>query len=272
MIESTVKPQEDVVKVIIKKDNQTFGGASSTLNVLSSLPEFKKDVATTKAFLKSVDEITVTNDGNIKVSQTFKVPITFLKRLFTSTEPKARIVKENGKSYLGWDVDLNPGGSTRVLVKKNYRTFSLMLVLIIAIVISYYALRPSLKVKKIAIKPVSKEGGIKELNILLKVINRRNKELQEVKVEDSIPKISELVKEEYLGTLAPSSVFKHETKGTVLRWDIGNLEPKEERLLRYRSKSKLSILGAFDLPKVKVKYKEEGKAVVVYSSKVKVVG
>jgi len=42
----------------------------------------------------------------------------------------------------------------------------------------------------------------------LKIKNRSNKEIQEVNVEDCIPKISELVKEEYIGTLAPTSIFK----------------------------------------------------------------
>ncbi len=271
-IDKAAKAQDYNVNVVVKRGDETLGKASAVLSVLTSLPEFKKEITRSVGFLKSIDELTVINDGNARIIQTVKVPVSFFNKFFAATEPEATIIKEEGKRYLAWEVDLKPGESTRIAITKDYRTFTLIIVLIIAIIIAYYMLRPSLKVKKIAIKAIKKEGGIGELNILLKIKNRRNKEIQDVKVEDSIPKIAELVKEQYIGTLAPSSVFKHEAKGTILRWEIGNLEPKEERLLRYRLKSRLSILGAFYLPKVKVKYKEEDKPVIVYSRRVKVVG
>jgi len=271
-IGKTVEAQEDNLRVIIKKEGEVVGEAGAVLSILTSLPEFKKETTTSSGFFKTVDELTITNDGNARIIQTVKVPAGFFKRIFTSADPKAKVIKEEGVKYISWEIDLAAGESARVVITRDYRTFSLIIVLIISMIIAYYLLRSSLYVKKIAVKAAKKEGGIGELNIMLKIRNRRNKEIQDVMVEDSIPKIADLIKEEYIGTLAPSSVFKHEAKGTVLRWDIGSLEPKEERLLRYRLRCRLSILGAFHLPQIKVKFKEDEKPSIVYSRKVRVVG
>ena len=271
-INKSTETQEDNIRIIVKEKNDILGETNAILSVLTSLPVFKEETVSSTGFLKSVNEITITNDGNARIIQSVKIPGGFFVKMFTSTEPKAASIDEAGIKYLSWNVDLKAGESTTVVVTRDYRSFSMILLLIVAIVIAYFMLRPSLYIKKITVKTIKKSEGIDELNVLLKIKNRSNKEIQEVNVEDCIPKISELVKEEYIGTLAPTSIFKHESKGTVLRWDIGKLESKEERLLRYKLKSKLSILGTFYLPGIKAKYIEEGKKIVIYGGRVKIVG
>lgn len=268
----SVKPVEDTVTATVKSGDQVLGEVSQKVQVLGSSPAFKQETITAKSFLKSIDEITITNQGNLQTEQTVKIPTNFLKRLFTSTEPASAIIKEDGKKYIAWNLMLSPGENTRVVVTRDYRTLSSIIALIIAAIAIYYIFRPSIVIEKIAVKTIKTEEGIKELSILLKVKNRRNKPINKVKVEDFIPNLSELVKEEYVGTLAPTNVFKQEYKGTVIKWDIGDLEGYEERLLKYRMKSRLSIIGSFFLPQVKVEYEEEGKKVILRSAKIKVSG
>jgi len=75
-----------------------------------------------------------------------------------------------------------------------------------------------------------------------------------VKIVDVVPSIAEVRKEFAEGTLKPSSILKHSSKGTILKWDIPELAPGEERLISYDIKSKLSIIGSFSLPRAKIKF------------------
>ena len=59
---------------------------------------------------------------------------------------------------------------------------------------------------------------------------------------------------------------KHSKKGTVLTWELGELGPKEDRLISYNITSKLSILGSFKLPRAKVVIKSKGKEKHIYSN------
>ena len=58
----------------------------------------------------------------------------------------------------------------------------------------------------------------------------------------------------------------HTTKGTVMKWNIDELVPGEDRLITYKVKSKLSIIGNFRLPRSKVVFKRKGRDVHVYSN------
>ena len=57
-------------------------------------------------------------------------------------------------------------------------------------------------------------------------------------------------------------------KGTVLKWDIPELAPGEERLISYDIRSKLSIIGSFTLPRAKIKFTKDGKDKIIFSNSV----
>jgi len=113
------------------------------------------------------------------------------------------------------------------------------------------------------------EGGISEIKILLHVKNRSNFTIDEIDITDTIPHIGEMDKEIQIGTIKPVSIAKHKRIGTIVKWQIISLEKYEERIITYRIRSKLSILGGLILPAAKLKFKEKGKDRVVKSSKLK---
>ena len=76
-------------------------------------------------------------------------------------------------------------------------------------------------------------------------------------------------KEIQIGTIKPVNIAKHKRIGTIVKWQIISLEKYEERIITYRIRSKLSILGGLILPAAKLKFKEKGKERVVKSSKLK---
>ena len=200
-----------------------------------------------KKFLKTTQTITFTNDANAANERLHKEQASWF-RLFTSTEPEAQIIKENGKTYYGWDIALEPQETFAVHIITNYRILFYLAVLAIICVALYYLLRSPLVVLKSTSNVLMREGGISEIKVLLNVMNRGFKPVDDIRVVDQVPHIAELKKEFDVGTLQPTGILKHEMKGTILRWKIESLEPFEERILSYTIKSKLSILGEFRLP------------------------
>ena len=51
-----------------------------------------------------------------------------------------------------------------------------------------------------------------------------------------------------------------------MKWDIEDIAPGEDRLISYTLKSKLSIIGKFNIPRAKVSFKRKGKNITGYSN------
>ena len=90
-----------------------------------------------------------------------------------------------------------------------------------------------------------------------------------MKLIDVIPNIAEVEKSLDIGPLKPEKVVKRSSRGTILKWDLGVLDKFDERIVSYKVKSKLSILGWFTLPAAIVKYSIKGKEFKVKSRKVR---
>lgn len=69
-----------------------------------------------------------------------------------------------------------------------------------------------------------------------------------------MPRIAELLKEHEVGTLAPNKVIRHDRKGTIIKYEVGDILPKEERVISYKVKSSLSILGGVSLPEAVARF------------------
>jgi ribosomal protein S10 len=54
--------------------------------------------------------------------------------------------------------------------------------------------------------------------------------------------------------MKPSRMTKTTAKGTILHWDLDKLDAFEERIITYRLKSKLRVVGDMSLPRAKVKF------------------
>ena len=126
-------------------------------------------------------------------------------------------------------------------------------------IIFYFSYRSSIVIRKIASNIEKLEGGISELKIVINIKNRGNKPLRDITIIDKIPNIADVEKELYIGTLQPVKILKHENKGSIVKWIIDDLGAGEERVISYRIKSRLSILGDFNLPSTSVRFKFRGK-------------
>jgi len=86
--------------------------------------------------------------------------------------------------------------------------------------------------------------------------NRSRKPVHNMLVTDGLPRITEFVESHHLGSLRPSRVARTMKKGTLLYWELDVLEPYEERIITYRMKSRLKIVGDMTLPRARVKFEQ----------------
>ena len=83
--------------------------------------------------------------------------------------------------------------------------------------------------------------------------------------KDYIKNKNDIEKSLELGTLKPQEV-KHTKRGTLVKWKLSEIDPKEHRLITYKVKSKLKIVGALKLPRAKAFFGRKGRKKVAFSN------
>ncbi|MEE9525594.1 MAG: hypothetical protein V3V78_03235 [Candidatus Woesearchaeota archaeon] len=227
---------------------------------------FKVDETTSSVFFKTKTTQTVTSTSNTDAIYITKVPTTFIKRLFTSTNVKADTVKEDGQKYYTVQASFQPGEVKEVEIVVSYRIIVYIILLALILLSIHYKYRSPLAIRKVISDVNTKEGGISELKVTLELTSDAKNTIKKATITDYVPNIANISKEFGEGTLKPSRVFRHKTKGMVLKWDIENIAPGEDRLMSYTVKSKLSIIGTFKIPRAKVSFKKKGKEIIGYSN------
>ena len=264
-------PQEDELKISFSKEGYTIITYTQPIEIIDYTGEFEGSIVSQGWFLNSARDVTFTNNGNAKRAQTGVVKTNIIESLFSSTAPKSKIIKDENGRYFAWDMTLAPGEKYNVQIKTNY--IPLFIILLIAAIIGAvsWILKSPILIKKTAPVIEVREGGISEIKIVLHVKNSGKKSLRDVEILDKIPNIADYIKESEMGTIHPIKVLKHESKGTLVKWFIDELDSHEERVITYRMKSRLNILGAFTLPSAMARYKDEkGNKIVVHSNKASV--
>jgi len=275
-IDPLTRPQSDVLRVTIltQAANRTYQYEATPFEFeIMNYGELVEDIVSTKSFLKTTTVVTLTNVGNGDIIEVYKMQKGFFERIFTSSEPASKKVKENGTKYLGWPVSLGPYEKETITVVVNYRIPFSILCIIIAAIVLYYLLRSPILIHKSATVLATKEGGISDLKVLIVVKNRTPASVKSVSIIDKVPHIADVLREFEMGTLHPTKVLKHEKKGTLIKWELKELERFEERVLAYKIKSRLSVLGQFRLPVVVVRYESAtGRMRSTHSNAVTLVG
>ena len=255
-------PQDDLLIVRLLVGEEQVGKAEVSY---ASLPysEVQETVSVAQRFLRSTTTVQLFNDGNIPTLHVVQRPTSLWKVPFTASIPDATLADGN----LQWELALAPQGRAVIETHEDFRPgFYSLLILIVAAAL-YFTFRAPLVLRKEA-SVVGSEGAMSEVKVVLHLQNRSGKQLSDVTVSDSVPDIIEVSNEFGLGTLKPERMTKHDKRGTIIRWKIEHLEPLEERIITYRVKAKLSIIGQVTLPAYVAKYHAKSRERVVVSNKV----
>ncbi len=210
-------------------------------------------------FLKSITTMTKKNEGNVKTTQRIVVESSFLQNIFTSTQPESK----TRRGDLVWDVTLQPGEEYTITIERNYRPlFYGFIIVVLAVILIYFYIERSVVIKKRLFMTKSSTEGIHEIKILLIIRNGSKQQLQNVKVYDVLPNIIQPLYE--FGTLKPHHT-QQGTRGKRFVWELGSLEPGEERVLTYRVKAKLHLAEGALLPPATLQY-QKGDHVISLTS------
>lgn len=264
-------PKEDKLVVTIYNGNETINQIKVPIRVIS-YSEVKEEITVEEKFLKTKTTIKLTNFGNIENKNSYKYDIKFFEKIVIFTDAdNSYVSKEEGKRQLIFPFDLKPGDEATIEITKNYRFIAYTLLILIIIIIAYYQLRSPVIVRKDAAVNAPSHDGVSDFKVKVLIKNRSQKPVENVKIIEMIPSLAILVKEAAVGTVEPTKIIRNDSKGTLVRWDINYLEPFEERIITYKLKSKLNIVGGLTLQPTKTKFETStGRERVTFSKKHKI--
>ncbi len=265
-----VAPQENTLVITLIRDNETVNKVYKQYQIIA-YSDLIEDKTIKRGFLKTTHNIEIYNDGNIEKSGEYRLETNFFKKLITFKNLDTVSSREE-PGYIIFEYTLQPQETQIIQVTVNYGIYIYAALLVILIIILYFTLRSPVLVKKEAkvIGSMKKEGA-SEIKVMLHIKNRSQKNVENVKIIEKIPRLVKFEKGSYVGTMAPDKVIEHAKLGTTIRWNITSLEPFEERIITYKIKSKLNIIGGFSLPKVIIRFETiNGKERTIYSNKCKI--
>ena len=258
-------PQEDLLIVTVSADKGSFTTKKQVK--VKEYSDLHVDEKAKRFFLKDIVSRVYFNEGNVVNTEAVVYGTALFNQIFTKTTPKAEVIKKDGQRMYTWKLSISPEGTQVITVVTNFRPLFFIIILIILGVIGYYVFRSPLVITKEATVLNKEEGGISHIKVLLHLKNRSNKPAENVVIMDRVTHIAEVEREFSHGTLAPEKILKHEKKGTVLKWSITMLEAYEERILTYKLKSRLNVIGSMKMPQATVKFKNaKGNTVKISSN------
>ena len=264
-----ITPGDDVVVAEVSSGDETFPADFENIEIIA-YSNFDKIEGVEEGFLKTKTNVEILNDGNDVGSELYKVQTTLFGSIFTYTSPRAKTMRQDGNTYLVWELVLDPSEKITIEYSENYRSLLALIIIVSVIIYLYFLMRSQVVITKKAEVLKTEEGGISKIKITLNVKNRSKNKLEHIKLIEKIPKIAGLIKEDYVGTLRPSKILTHDVKGTLLKWNIDSLEGFEERMITYKIVSKLSILGTFVISPSVAKFKNtKGKITITHSNNYK---
>jgi hypothetical protein len=258
------QPKDYILFFVFEKDGDTAKIIEKKIKFLPLLPEFSIEEETDTIFFKKFTKLSIHNDGNVLNSQEVKFAASFLQSLFTANVDS---VKEGGQSYLMWTLELGPNETKDLQYVTNYRILFYILVLLIFGAGFYlYVVSPVALKKSVLTSKSDEDRAISSIKITLEVRNTSRRPLKNVQVIDVVPGIAHIEKSLQLGTLKPHEV-KSTKKGTKVIWQLAELEGHEHRLITYKVRAKLNILGTFILPRATVEFtRRTGRKSKAYSN------
>ncbi len=265
--EGAITPGENDIHVLIYENNELVYDKIDRIT-LDSYTDVKEKATPETGFLYSKYTLERTNDGNSISYETYSQRLTWFARIFTQVnEDPTTVTKGNGYYVYEWDFSLVPGESKTITVDTDYRTFSViaLLVLIIAGVLYWYLRKDILLTKRIISVQHHPKESVTTLSVMLRLRNKSRSRISNIKLTDMMANVVE----------KPFNLTGHRpTKitgdvATRLLWDVPQLDGKSEMVITYSVKCKSKIIGHLPMPKADLMYVKDQRTRRVSSNKPK---
>jgi hypothetical protein len=214
-----------------------------------------------RGLFRSTRTYTYTNTANAPTVIEGSAQVNLLSRFFSAVridgERSSKTITTNSTgTYVTWSQPLEKAETVTVTVVANYAIVFWLVIVALAALIIASLMRSPITIRKDAVVVGVSEGGISEIRVVVHLKNRSARKFLNLSVVDTIPKIAEYVpdKEENMHTLR---VYTNQREGSIVKWNLETLERYEERILTYRVKSKLSIVGGLTLPRSLLRFTDD---------------
>jgi|GEM_PF-1706304 len=223
------------------------------------------DVLLTKTKEVRIEEKSEVKKDTVVKSDTFSKEV-ILSAVNTGNKNEVAILESSGMSYLAlysfekqpdliesngvektfkWSCDLAPAESCSVSYRVEYWLLLVTVLAALGVVYVVYSIVEQPEIKKKLIKVHEREHTV---HITIK--NRSRKALQEVHVVDIVPDIVSVVPNSFSPSIKP--IAKGKRGGTEIVWTFAKLEPREERILTYKIRPLVMLMGNVRLPKARI--------------------
>ncbi|MFC1768894.1 hypothetical protein ACFLZX_03975 [Nanoarchaeota archaeon] len=253
-IDKNAIPQSDAISVEIMHQGETILSGVQRPYKINAYSEIDKSEKESSFFLKSGRNVSFSNKGNVVYDGPVTVSYSLFNRMFISTDPKGEFLSEEDGRLIQWNILLQPGETMTIHIVTNFRILLYILILIFIVLLIYVHLRSPIIVEKKVTHVDRKEGGISEIKVMITLKNRGKKAVKTINVTDKVTQIGHVKKGVDIGTLQPSKVLTHEHKGTLLKWDVNQVDAGEERVMAYRITASLPITGGVELPSAMARF------------------
>ena len=259
------QPKDYTLFFVFEYGDQTVKVIEQKVEVIPLLPRFDLEVSDEVVYWKTFSQLEVTNNGNVLNTQKVRYPVSFWQSLFTRSD--AELIKDGKQRYLVWEATLQPNESISFPFVTNYRLLLYLAAAITLLTTFYLYVRSSVFLtKKVLTTKSDSEGALSEIKVTIELLNKSHKKLKNISIVDLVPAIANVEKSLELGTLKPQEI-KHTKKGTKVIWSLVELDSHEHRIITYKIRAKLNILGTFSLPRASVDYvTKRGKKMKAYSN------
>ncbi len=232
---------------------------SSTLYFpVNILAYYKPVVSKTSSFniFGGSASITVKNEGNVPINQSaINLSINSFNLLFltskSSSNGSAVIVNS---SIMPSIKSLMPGQSITLHYSVSYYPIYLIILIIALVFIIFLYFNRKVAFKKEVIEHKAVDGFI-DIKIALRLKNISRKKIYGIELEDEIPpnslKVAKAGQKE-------GKITKHGNK-MLISWKEEELNSNDEIIVMYEVKSKIGIVGNFELGKASVKFDFNGR-------------
>ncbi|MBR9681283.1 MAG: hypothetical protein GOV00_00605 [Candidatus Altiarchaeota archaeon] len=226
------------------------GIINSTKITILENAQASSDIKKESKFLGSKTFVYVINTGNVDKIARYYLQLPIYQKLIFSADPEPEVLTVDGVPMMSWAYRVAPGESQLVVSYSiDYTPYGLLVLLIVlAGVLILQKPEPISTIKKI--EETREVDGKTVIKVLIKIVNRSDKSAEDVMVEDVVPGIAVPSKFQVIKPKA-----KKTKAGFVLTWNLGRMEPYEERLFGYEMILGFGLIGELKLPQPKVSAK-----------------
>lgn len=195
--------------------------------------------------------LTSTNEGNVPADIRLVAIIpSFAKEIFASDVVPESMEDQGSSTRVSWIFEgVGAGETVQVTYKLVLWKIWLSAIAIVVIVVLAFKFVFTVKIMKRSrfVGPITKET---EVPVSIEVVNRSVHEVRDVYVRDFIPPIAKLAPK--FETMKPS--VRETIGGTEVTWKFDSLRAGEERVITYRIKPKMDVMGTLKLNPATVTY------------------